>query len=236
MEVYKNLKDCRTAAGLTQEQAAEKLCVTRQTISSYERGRTQADLDTLHRLAEIYGVTVERLLYGEESGKKTHHLEKAALAVFIGYFLWLAVSFGMMWWISVYLQIPGATPGHSVPITEELRPLVEMRFAMRAKADSIFRMGATVFKAVLLALTCWDISLGSQGKAKPRLVWAVLYLLAACGLVLLFGGADPVFQVADYFWQATAVILPALLFCFLLDLGFFLWRKKRRKPSGGRLS
>ena len=38
MEIHQNLKQCRLRRGLTQEQAAEQLHTTRQTISSYETG------------------------------------------------------------------------------------------------------------------------------------------------------------------------------------------------------
>ena len=47
MTISQNLKDLRRLSGLTQEQVAEKVGLTRQAISSYESGRTQPDLDTL---------------------------------------------------------------------------------------------------------------------------------------------------------------------------------------------
>lgn len=42
MEIHQNLKQCRLRQGLTQEQAAEQLHTTRQTISSYETGVSQS--------------------------------------------------------------------------------------------------------------------------------------------------------------------------------------------------
>ena len=38
MEIEKKLKEARTNAGLTQEQVAEKIMVSRQTISNWENG------------------------------------------------------------------------------------------------------------------------------------------------------------------------------------------------------
>lgn len=38
MEIEKKLKDARVQAGLTQEQVAEKVMVSRQTISNWENG------------------------------------------------------------------------------------------------------------------------------------------------------------------------------------------------------
>ena len=42
-----NLRRARKAAGLTQQQLADRLHVTRQSVSSWELGRTEPDLQTL---------------------------------------------------------------------------------------------------------------------------------------------------------------------------------------------
>lgn len=42
MEINKKLKDARLNSGLTQEQAAEKIMVSRQTISNWETGVSQS--------------------------------------------------------------------------------------------------------------------------------------------------------------------------------------------------
>ena len=62
MNICHNLKYCRSQLGLTQDQVAERLHITRQTVSNYETGRSQPDLDTLVRLAGLYQVPVETLL------------------------------------------------------------------------------------------------------------------------------------------------------------------------------
>ncbi len=54
-----NLKKFRLAKGLTQEQAAEKLCVNAQTVSRWECGTTLPDALTLPEIAGLYGVTVD---------------------------------------------------------------------------------------------------------------------------------------------------------------------------------
>ncbi len=63
-DIGKNIKDLRCAAGMTQEQLAEKLFVTRQTVSSYETGRTRPDLDMLPRIADALGTDANAVLYG----------------------------------------------------------------------------------------------------------------------------------------------------------------------------
>ena len=56
------LRAQRLAAGLTQEQVAAQIGLTRQAVSGYEAGRTQPDLDTLRTLAEVYGTDLSALL------------------------------------------------------------------------------------------------------------------------------------------------------------------------------
>ena len=57
----------RKRAGLSQEALAERLHVTRQTISNWEGGKSLRDIESLKNLAEALEVPVERLLYGEIS-------------------------------------------------------------------------------------------------------------------------------------------------------------------------
>lgn len=57
-----NLRRARKAAGLTQQQLADRLHVTRQSVSSWELGRTEPDLQTLTELAEVFGTDAGLLL------------------------------------------------------------------------------------------------------------------------------------------------------------------------------
>ena len=57
----KNLKRLRAAKGLTQEQAAQSLNVSPQTISRWECGSTMPDIAMLPRLARLYCVTIDDL-------------------------------------------------------------------------------------------------------------------------------------------------------------------------------
>lgn len=65
-KVSKTIKKLRVAQGLTQDALAEKLFVARQTVSSWENDRTQPDIEMLKMLSDIFGVSVEELIYGEK--------------------------------------------------------------------------------------------------------------------------------------------------------------------------
>lgn len=62
--VGRQIAAARKRAGLTQEELAARLHVTRQTISNYESMRSQPDIQTLVQLADVFQVPVETLIYG----------------------------------------------------------------------------------------------------------------------------------------------------------------------------
>lgn len=60
----RNLTALRKAAGLTQEQLAEKLFVTRQAVSKWERDESRPDIETVVAIAELFSVSTDELLKG----------------------------------------------------------------------------------------------------------------------------------------------------------------------------
>lgn len=58
-EIGSKLKTLRKGRGLTQEQLAEKLNISRASISNYEVGRRSPHLSELRRLAEFFGVGLD---------------------------------------------------------------------------------------------------------------------------------------------------------------------------------
>ena len=56
------LKELRDKMGLTQEQLARQVGVSRKTICAYERGRATPSLRVALRLAQVLGVGLEELL------------------------------------------------------------------------------------------------------------------------------------------------------------------------------
>lgn len=62
MNLGESLLNARKSKGLTQEAAAEKLGVSRQTVSKWETGETLPDIRQSKRLAALYGVTPDELI------------------------------------------------------------------------------------------------------------------------------------------------------------------------------
>ena len=59
---FNNLKIYRRESGLTQEQVAEKLNVSRQAVAKWENGDTLPDIESCIALADLYGTTVDILV------------------------------------------------------------------------------------------------------------------------------------------------------------------------------
>ena len=62
-DIARNLKCLRRQRGLTQEELAARLHVTRQAVSNWERNRNLPELEILLSAAELLGVGVDELLY-----------------------------------------------------------------------------------------------------------------------------------------------------------------------------
>lgn len=62
VQLTDNLVRLRKAYNYTQQQIGDKLNISRQAYSNYERGKRIPDIGMLIRLADIYGVSLEQLL------------------------------------------------------------------------------------------------------------------------------------------------------------------------------
>lgn len=70
MDFCEQLKKLRADNGLTQEQLADALNVSRQAVSSWENGRNLPDLEMVVRIAAKYGLSLDRLILGDEKMSK----------------------------------------------------------------------------------------------------------------------------------------------------------------------
>ncbi len=70
MEIEKKSKDARANAGLTQEQVAEKIMVSRQTISNWENGKSLPDIISIMNLSDLYQISIDELLKGDKRMKE----------------------------------------------------------------------------------------------------------------------------------------------------------------------
>lgn len=118
--IAKNLKHIREPRGMTQEQLAAELNVTRQAVSNWENGKTEPDIETLGKIAGCLGTTIEELIYGSPKHvmQNITHVHRniqigakegvgfgAVLAIVISYVKWHSIGWailhGLLNWIYV---------------------------------------------------------------------------------------------------------------------------------------
>ena len=66
MEFHEKLQELRKNRGLTQEELAEALYVSRTAISKWESGRGYPSIDSLKEISNYFSVTIDELLSGEK--------------------------------------------------------------------------------------------------------------------------------------------------------------------------
>lgn len=57
------LKTARELSGFTQEEAASKIGVNKDTLGNYERGKSYPDIPTLRKIEKVYGVSYEQIIF-----------------------------------------------------------------------------------------------------------------------------------------------------------------------------
>ncbi|MBQ8595784.1 MAG: helix-turn-helix transcriptional regulator [Oscillospiraceae bacterium] len=65
MEIGKQIKTHRAKFGLSQEEFADKIFVTRQTVSNWENDKSYPDINSLVLMAEVFGVSLDSLVKGD---------------------------------------------------------------------------------------------------------------------------------------------------------------------------
>lgn len=76
MEIEKKLKEAREASGFTQEQVAQAVMVSRQTISNWENGKSLPDIISIIKLSDLYEISMDELLKSDR--KMQTKIEKDA--------------------------------------------------------------------------------------------------------------------------------------------------------------
>ena len=65
MELGNQIKKYRNQLNMSQDELAEKIYVTRQTISNWENEKNYPDVHSLLRLSSLFGVSVDELIKGD---------------------------------------------------------------------------------------------------------------------------------------------------------------------------
>lgn len=109
--IAQNIRRIRREKGLTQEELADRMHLTRQTISSWENERTSPDIDCLLAIAKELDVDVNELLYGKQKRKNESFSERTvkiwiyiAAIVIVLVILWVVLPFFRKENLRIYLR------------------------------------------------------------------------------------------------------------------------------------
>lgn len=80
-KIGRNIREQRMKKGLSQGELAEKLYVTRQTISNYETGKSNPDVEILASMAEALDIDIQILIYGETKKRDMKQIRTAAASL-----------------------------------------------------------------------------------------------------------------------------------------------------------
>lgn len=153
IETYfaQQLKVRRGEAALTQQELANKLHVSRKTISSWETGRNRPDIDTLKQLATIFQISLDDLLGNASAvtvkagskATKYHHASATVMNALIAVIVveritQLSTTQGLMWMNLLLLATIG------------LRVLISKYGQRLVKPQMVFMIAEMVIGAVAL--------------------------------------------------------------------------------------
>ena len=101
-DISKNIRALRTTKGLTQEELAAALHVTRQTVSNYENGRSRPDIDMVLRIAQALETDANDVLYGppvppDRRRERRRILIGLAVTVGLGVLTWACWGPALAW-------------------------------------------------------------------------------------------------------------------------------------------
>lgn len=123
MELGKQIKEHRQEAHLSQEELANRVYVSRQTISNWENDKSYPDVNSLVLLSEIFQISLDNLIKGDievmkdviqkEEIEKMNRYGKiytimliatavSAVPLFMWLGVWAFIPWGIVWAISMY--------------------------------------------------------------------------------------------------------------------------------------
>lgn len=105
--IASKLVQARKDAGFTQEEAAELIGVARQSISNWENGRTYPEVYNIIQLSEVYHISLDQLLKGDEqlmTHLQSEAEQKASFRKIMSYVLFNALLLIGLFVITLFFQ------------------------------------------------------------------------------------------------------------------------------------
>ena len=213
MSISEVLKQARAATDLSQEEVAEKVGVSRQTMSNWETGKNYPDIASVITLSDVYGVSLDSLLKGDT--KMIEHLEEStnvtksnkqiaasviasgisvigivlvimAFGGFISDFIDLPSWLAIIIPILAVLTVTRSFKTFGTGFRAALFPKIEIADGLRKQAASLFRLlsKTAVLSGIIMTLISFMNMLYGMDFSDPDII-ANLMINSAISLVTL---------------------------------------------------
>ena len=196
MEFNQKLQELRKQKGLTQEELAEALYVSRTAVSKWESGRGYPSIDSLKAIAKYFSVTIDELLSGEEAltaAEEDHRQKQANLRNTVFGLLDLSVL------LFFFLPLFGQTADGAVS-SVSLLSLTEIQPYLRA-AYFIAVICISVWGILTLALQKCQTDFWQKHSNRPSLI------LNALGAFLFIISTQPYAAALLFLFLAIKVLM-----------------------------
>ncbi len=173
MDISNQIKTRREAMGLSQEQLAEKLYVSRQTINNWERDKTYPDVQSLLMLSILFDTSIDTLVKGDVTVmEEAVERDRKRMGTRM---LRLAVAFALI--LSPAFNWMEGTWGAGVAAAAAFLPAIAA-LVVATVLERIKRENDLVTYREILAFMNGEANIERDPRALPRRAWPTKHRLA----------------------------------------------------------
>lgn len=178
-EVGKHIKSIRKEKNLTQDELAERLHCTRQTISNYETGKSEPGIEILIELAEVLEVEINDLIYGPKKRENRTRQKSRAVAALMAAGVLLAV-------LNILLSLAEQYKLKYLITT----PSYLLQFVLRPTALTLLGWGIAEAGKAYAGIRIWEGRSQRTLKIGRVFFWVLTVILAVFAVLTLWTAID----------------------------------------------
>lgn len=199
MEINKRIKDARLQKNITQEDLAEHLGVTRQTISSWETGKSYPDIISVIKMSDIFDISLDKML--KEDKQLVNNMQKQMDTVKSNKSIVFTISFAIIFFGGIYL----------------IRTFVDI-----PKIDNLF-LNISVLIIFIVGVTTYlfsNIYVGkflNQKTSNKSILKTIVVMLGVISLFFLFPLIEKIITVTWLvFVVRISIIMILIIICLII--------------------
>ena len=218
--IHEHLKELRIAKGLTQDEVADKIGLTRQAISGYESGKRQPGIDILMQLSALYEVDIETIVYGQKDAPKQKSAVKYLAIIVAAVFLCLQLLSGLLLTLAyiLYPIEPGHLPPNTIDILQNHIALTRYATAAEQIAFLLLHIGSLLVLAI-------DLTAKLSFSWKQKVIFFLLTLGASWSIAIFWGIVHPVFGLMEFITKGPIYFA---IIAIPLTINLAIWKIRKK--------